>query len=83
MRRPFEPSTPEKHDVQFDASRHDQGELRKLNVHDGQGGYQRAPSSASSKAFLNESFYVELYDGLPGDDKNPLISFKKTCEGMN
>ena len=79
----MKPTTPEMHDARSDASRHDQGELRKLNFHDGQGGCQRVPSSASSEAFLNESFYVEPYDSLPGDDKNPLISFKRTCEGMN
>lgn len=72
-----------KHNVaQFNAPRLEKGELRKFHVHDRQGGRQRAPSPGSSKGGLsNESFYDDSFDDLPGDDKHPLIGFKKTGEG--
>ena len=69
--------------VQFDAPGLKQGEPRKFHVHDGHGGHQRAPSPATSKEILfKESFYAESFDDLPGDDKNLLIGFKRTGEGM-
>ena len=78
-------NTPEAHNAQFDPSRHQKYKLRKLDVHDRQRGCQRAPDSASSEEFLNESFCVksEPYDDLSGDDGNPVVGFKKTCEGMH
>ena len=69
--------------AQSDASGLKQGKLRKFYINDGQGGSQRAPSSASSeRALIEESFYAQSFDSLPGDDEHPLISFKKTGEGM-
>ena len=69
--------------AQSDAPRLEQGELRKFHVHDGQGGRQKAPSPASSERVLfNESFYAESFDDLQGDDKHPLIGFKKTDEDL-
>ena len=76
--------TPEGHGAQPDTSKHND-KFCKLNTHDRQDECQRAPSSASSEAFLNESFYVESepYGDLPGDDEDPVVGFKKTCEGMH
>lgn len=77
------PKAPEGHGTQSDASRHND-KFRKLNTHDKQYDCQRAPNSVYSEARLNESFYVEIepYDDLPGDDEDPVVGFKKTCEGM-
>ena len=76
-------NTPEGHGVQSDTSRHN-NKSQKLNTHDEQDECKQATSSVSSKAFLNKSFYVERgsYNDLPGDNEDPVVGFKKACEGM-
>lgn len=82
---PTHPHRSAKHNaVQFDVPRPKQGEPRKFHVHDGHGGHQRAPSPKTIDEVLlfNESVNAESFDDLPGDDKNLLIDFKRTGEGM-